>query len=265
LATRRRGCYYCLRTLNPQDEQIELRTFGKCSNCNAILHAVCWRDYGKCPRCDEDQSQPVELSQSAPLRVVTKTRALPIKPSIVVQVRDSGELVYTHQRTTWRERVTHFAQKARAIVLGVFFIVMTTFVGVFAYRISQLEFLTAESLMDALFREPLPPTRVFVGAFIVGAVCALVFYSHLHSGAPEATKSTQTTEGAVRFTHLMAGIVTIVGFDLMLFNFSPQDMVNFSINLYPYQETLDFIGVYLRIRDWRVHLDRHCVKGAEYQ
>jgi len=144
--------------------------------------------------------------------------------------------------------------------------VIASFIGVFAYRISQLKFVTIEALMDTVFGEPLPPTRTFIGAFICGAVCMLAFYSRSRSSAPRATENTKETEekesedtieaeeketedtgeteepketkGVRRFTYFMAAIVILAGLDLVLFNVTPQDLVNLNLDLYPYRETL---------------------------
>ena len=187
---------------------------------------------------------------------MTKTRALPIKPSIIVYVRDEAESVHIYRPITWRERTLNFSQVTRAILLAVYFLVIASFIGVFAYRISQLKFVTVEALMDTVFREPLPPTRTFIGAFICGAVCVLAFYSRSLSSPSMATESaketedkkqtedteetqeTKETKGTRRFTYFMAGVVTLVGLDLVLFNVTPQDLVNLNLDLYPYREIL---------------------------
>jgi hypothetical protein len=177
---------------------------------------------------------------------VTKTRAIPIKPSTVVHVRGEAELRWV----TWGERVLHFAQVTRATLLAMFFLVIASFIGVFTCRISQVNSVGVEPVMDAIFRESLPPIRAFVGAFISGAVCALVFYSHPHSSASRATENTKEaddkketgdtkeTQGTGRFIYFIAGVVTVVALDLLLFNLTSQDLVNLNIDLYPYRETL---------------------------
>ena len=255
MGARRLGCYYCFKTLDPQDQQEELRTFVKCNHCGTIYHTVCWRQCENCPRCGEGQSEPVDVSRPASLRTVIKTRALSIKPSTIVYVGDDAESGHIYRPITWRERTLYFSQVTRAILLAVYFLVIASFVGVFAYRISQLRFVTVEALMDAVFREPLPPTPTFIGASICGAACMLAFYSQSRSSSPRATENTKETEeketedtreteeiketkGTRRFTYIMAGIVTLLGLDLVLFNVTPQDLVNLSLDLYPYREIL---------------------------
>ena len=255
MAARRVGCYYCFKTLDPQDKQDEFRTFVKCSHCGTIYHTVCWCQCEDCPRCGEGQAEPVNTSRPAPLRAVTKTRALPTKPSIIVYVRDEAGSVHIYRPITWRERTLNSSQVTRAILLAVYFLVIASSIGVFGYRISQLKFVTVEALMDTVFREPLPPTRTFTGAFVCGAVCMLAFYSRSRSSAPRATENTKETEekesedtreteetketkGVRRSTYFMAGVVILAGLDLVLFNVTPQDLVNLNLDLYPYREIL---------------------------
>ena len=235
MASKRRGCYYCFETLDPRDKQSELGTFVECSNCNAAFHATCWHDSGRCLRCGGNQEQPVQIPRPASLRVVTKTRAIPIKPSIVVHVRDGGELVSTHRG---RERSLYVGQMARAIILALFFTAVATLIGVFAYRISQLESITAEIVMDAVFKESLPRTRIFVGAFTVGVVCVFMFYRHPYSTGSGETENIRDSRRARRLTYLLAGIVTTIGINIVLFDFTPQEMVDLDIDLYPFRETL---------------------------
>jgi hypothetical protein len=83
----------------------------------------------------------------------------------------------------------------------------------------------------------------------------LAFYSRSRSSSPRATEDTKEieetesedtreteeikeTKGTRRFTYIMAGIVTLVGLDLVLFNVTPQDLVNLSLDLYLYREIL---------------------------
>ncbi len=79
MSGKRLWCYYCFGTLDPQDEQDELRTFVKCSYCSTIYHTVCWRQFGKCLRCDSAKAQPIQIVPPAPLRIETKKRPLPPK------------------------------------------------------------------------------------------------------------------------------------------------------------------------------------------
>ena len=117
MAARRNWCYYCFRTLDPQDERDELGAFVECSDCNAHYHIACWGDCGKCLRCGEEQEQPVQISSPSSLRVVTKTRALLIKPSVVVHVQDDAKSTRrTFQGKTWR-RFFKFFRIVTVIVL----------------------------------------------------------------------------------------------------------------------------------------------------
>ncbi len=117
----RLGCYYCFRTLDPQDKQDELQTFIKCGQCDTVYHAVCWCQGEKCLRCDGDQAQPVEIAPPAPLQTEAKPQALPIKPSaivysiggIVILVPDVIYRDVLPQLTVWRPQIISLARRWR--------------------------------------------------------------------------------------------------------------------------------------------------------
>jgi len=79
----RLGCYFCFETLDPKDKRTGHGIFAKCSQCDAVYHAICWYQHKECFRCDNSQVRPIEISPPPPLEVVTKVDALPIEASVI--------------------------------------------------------------------------------------------------------------------------------------------------------------------------------------
>lgn len=87
----RLGCYYCFRTLYPQDKQDELRAFVKCSQCGVAYHAVCWHHCGQCLVCGTGQAQPLKVAPPAPLQSVIRSGTLPIEaPALAYAIGKTG-------------------------------------------------------------------------------------------------------------------------------------------------------------------------------
>ncbi len=246
MTDKRIGCYYCFNTLNPKDKQDNLQTFAKCGKCGRIYHKACWHIYEKClnSNCEYDQVHPVNISQPSSLRPVSKTQAISIRPSTIHILADS-------QKNT-------ILQLFRSSLLALFFIVIATCIGIFTYRILHLDHISLKAVMDAVFKESLPPVLTIIGASVSGVIFGLVFYSNPHFINHEKTpNNNQHTEseqkdnntkktndaqnapvGSRRLTYLIAGVITMVAIDLVIFKIIPQDIKKFSINLTPYIETL---------------------------
>ncbi len=245
---KRVGCYYCFKILDPKDKQDNLQTFVKCLECHHIYHSACWDICGKCSYCGNSEYQSVKVSRPAPLRAVTKIQAISITPSKICNLDDE---------TIWEQgflgkRFFYFAQLTRAIVVIIFLLVLAIFIGVFTDRISQLDPVTATIIMDAIFKQALPPINTFIGAVFSGIVFVLLFYKYSPTSKPAGTTqpssenqdSSQTPppkikEGKDPMARLLAGIVAIIAFDFLLFEFSPQNILNFNGDwLLPYREIL---------------------------
>ncbi len=75
------GCYYCFKTLDPQDKSEVLRMFAKCSNCNTLYHESCLRQSKKCLHCGSTKAQHINIDPPRSFHEITKPQMLPVKPS----------------------------------------------------------------------------------------------------------------------------------------------------------------------------------------
>lgn len=81
MADERPGCYYCFKTLDSKDKTDRLRSFVRCSHCRVVYHYFCRSQIEKCLYCSSNHSQQIQIPSPAPLQIVTKTNALPVKAS----------------------------------------------------------------------------------------------------------------------------------------------------------------------------------------
>jgi hypothetical protein len=220
----RLGCKQCFKTLDPQDKTEANRIFVKCSKCGEVYHADCWHQLEKCLCCGNHQTNPVTASFFPPSpKVLTKTKSIPIKSSTVIHVEDGGAL---------EPSILYFVQVGRAIVLAIFLITIATFIGAFTYRLTQLQPIELETVMDVIFKQSPPPLLTFVSAFISGTIIASIFYT------PSRLNDSNTNERTGRFTHFLAGLIMIASLDILLFNVTAPDLVKLNINLRAYEEVL---------------------------
>ncbi len=91
MSNNRLGCYYCFKTLNPQDDDERLSSFVRCSQCNIIYHTFCWNQIRTCLSCGGSQFEQIEVAQPPPLSVNPKTRSLPIKVSKIAYSTDTTD------------------------------------------------------------------------------------------------------------------------------------------------------------------------------
>lgn len=223
----RLGCYYCFRTLVPQDSQGHV----KCENCSATYHGEHWLLSGQCVKCGHQQAQRFVLSSVVPLQATTKARAIPVKSTVRVHVDEQtldGE-ARIYEVPTLDQLAQNYSQIVRSILLAVFFVAISAALGIFAYRLSLLREVTAQAVMDAVFKQALPNTLTIAGAFIAGSVSALVFYSRFNTSGAIGDEDTSGR----RFTYLFAGLVIVMSLDLLLLNLGPQDLVRSRLSIAP--------------------------------
>ena len=225
---KRHGCSYCFRTLDPDDLRDEFRTFVECSQCGAIYHGTCWRIAGKCLLCTHEQAKLARDSKPPSLRTIVKTRALPMKSSAVVWVRN-GEIV-EHDASV-RKYAYYLVQEVWAVLLAVFLVALASSIGIFTHRVLQLNVHTAQGLMDAIFRENLSPLLAFVAALTAGVIYAWVFYGRRHTG--------QGGSGVTGFLmRFIAGIIALASADIVFLELTLHDLASLDISFGRYEETL---------------------------
>ena len=232
----RPGCEYCFKVLDPRDKQSSLRTFVKCSRCGSVYHTTCWQLSGVCLRCNSDLAKAVKIAPPSRLKIVTKTKPIPIKPSTTV-TEDGTKLNQVSLLEFLRQSIHYFAQVVRSVVVATFLLAIAVFIGVFAYRIAQLNPINAETVMDAIFKKSIPSIYVFAGALISGIIFASIFYSRSRSNA------SKNNERPWVITYFLAGVIIIFGLDIVFLKFSTQDLLSLNINLRPYNEILYAQGI----------------------
>jgi hypothetical protein len=147
---------------------------------------------------------------------------LPIIPSNVFQPTKE---VQESQPKPPRQINYYFWEMLRSFALTIVFLVIAAFIGTFTSRILQLDAITFATLRDAILYKPLPSVHIFLAALVGGTACAIALYS----------RYPYTWE---RIPYFITGGLFLVGCDLILFNVSPQHLLDFTVNLYPYREAL---------------------------
>jgi hypothetical protein len=200
----RAGCYYCFTALDPQDKRDGLRTFVQCRQCGTPYHEQCWAAAEYCLRCEGDEAQAKNSISPEPIRAVTKRHAVPITPSAVVYV---GTEEQSSTIPTWRQYAQYLEQSLRSAIIALLLTGIAVLLGVFVYRITKLEVITPETVMNVIFKREVPTRLTIIGACIAGLIAALVFYPK-YSG----------TESSPFLTRFAAGLIGCVLLDAILVN-----------------------------------------------
>lgn len=199
------GCYYCFKTLDPKDKQDKLRTFVQCQQCGILYHEQCWHTAGHCPRCESDEAHPKNITSPAPVRTVTKTHALPITPSAIVYIDAEGQ---SYNIPAWQQNAQNMERSLRSAIVALLLIGISVLIGIFVYRITQLDLISPGTVMDTIFKSDLPDVFTIIGACIAGLITALVFYPK-HSRGDHVPLLTRFLAGVIGFFLIDALLVSI--------------------------------------------------------
>lgn len=215
----RRGCKDCFKTLDPNDPDEGLRTFVKCTGCGAEYHAAHWQRNGKCLACPSTEALSLTVDAPRTLAGATKRAEVGVKPTQTVTVPESGAPKGPSQK--WAEIGKGWAaygfQALRAVLVGLVLVAVGSFIGAVVPRFISLGDYSFQSIMDTLFKQSLPDRSVLVSAFVAGLITACVFYPR---------SNTELKGAPARGTRLIAGLVFLIGFNILYFRPLEIDVLN---------------------------------------
>lgn len=211
------GCYYCFETLDPSGSHAEMRSFVCCLQCQTIYHSQCWRGIDKCLHCSGDQAMTVQIAQPSTLRITTRTKAVPVRPTTKVYAQTTAD-GKPHQVIPWQHWLIYALHELGALVVALLLAGVATMITVPIVRLIGLDNYTFQSIMDALVRGGQPTVPLWSGILIAGLASALVFYAK-----PPPSNAGGHPAGITRF---VAGIMIVVGFNLVFFNILTLDVLN---------------------------------------
>ena len=220
--TQRFGCYYCFQTLDPENTRPGASSFLRCSQCQAVYHNACWPEQGSCLRCGGGQTTPIQVTRPSSLRPLKLTTAVPVRPSTVVYVQDSGSKSLI-PALAWKRGALHVLQVIRALVITLLLVFAATATAVHIPRLINQDGYTFQSVMDLIFRGRMPAVPLWSGALVAALSSALIFYVHDTSARGNGRPS-----GITRFA---AGVLIVAWFDLAFYNILTLDVLNQYIEL----------------------------------
>lgn len=222
--TQRQGCYCCFQTLDPDRVQAATPGFLRCQKCQAVYHSACWHNPGTCLRCGNSQTVPIQVARPPALRPSTLKRAVPVQPSVIVEVQD-GAAKNAHPRISWQQAVAHVAQVVVALVVAMLLVSWATVLAVHIPRLFGQNSYTFQSIMDLLVRGSMPAVPLWSGALVAGLASALAIYVH--------TTPVQGDGHPSVVTRFVAGVLIVAWFDLVFYDILTLDVINWSAEIRP--------------------------------
>lgn len=93
MESKRLGCYYCFKTLDPHDKDEQKRSFVQCNDCETPYHTVCWNQNEECLYCNKKHSKPIQISPPPSFQEITKTNTMHVKASSLAIVLGNINIV----------------------------------------------------------------------------------------------------------------------------------------------------------------------------
>lgn len=133
-----------------------------------------------------------------------------ISPSKIIYEEGSANPLWLDTLITqWR----NFLEWIRALIVVSLLIVIPVAIGIYTYRIINLNLLTFEQVMIAVFRSTAPDQNVIWLAFLSGLIILIINIKNILS-----KESAESASGATRF---FGAVVTILWLDFYWLNISP--------------------------------------------
>lgn len=155
-----------------------------------------------------------------------KTRK-PLRIKAPITIYEDGTIINNSQNLSG-QFIIHYAQRIRSLISFFLLIFLGASIGIFTPRIFTLPEFTPESLLDAIFIQPLPPLLVIYGSFSAAAVYSIFFYR------TKKMKSNHREKDPIgRFLGVTFLLICL---DLYLLNINSIMLINFSVDFQRYQD-----------------------------
>ena len=133
------------------------------------------------------------------------------KPTRIIYIND-GSVYYLFWEIL-NSQIKYLIEWMRALVIVALLVIISSGIGIYAYRIATLPLLTFEQVMIAIFRLGYPDSSVIRLALLSGLITFLINMKIIFRQ--------KTVESVSVFTRILAGIVIVSWLDLYWLNMSP--------------------------------------------
>jgi hypothetical protein len=218
----RQGCGFCFETMTANYPREGYEDAVACSQCGQPFHKACWLQCSHCDFCRCKDCLPVPAMIPPPLVVVNRTRAIPIRPSKVDRVEKARIPLF-------KATFSHFGELIRAIIVSVILVTLAIAAGIFTYPVWGTNLGSFETIMDAVFKQPLPSQEIINTSIICGLVFGWICFVSWRANGDEPVPGS-----VAGFTKLVGGMMIMAGIDIYLLRINPMDITRLfdSISIY---------------------------------
>jgi len=120
--------------------------------------------------------------------------------------------------------ITFIYQRLKSVLVSSILALLGSAIGVYTYRIIQLQPISLEKILNAIFKQAVPSAYILLGSLICGIIFSFVYFWGWHF-----SKDWEKLGKPSPFAMFIGGLWLILAFDIYQLRVNPLDIIGLKI------------------------------------